>query len=151
LPASRAACVGSPCASNPARPEGAPAATSPGDAHRTEPPPGNSPDAKEVANTDAIALENQVQSVMSAVISELEGKVTDLRTKLGAAETEHNRVAARRPFIASLPDRDALLRVVRYETMLDRQIHRALAELRRIRQVPLRDTRKKRTLRFEPI
>ena len=32
---------------------------------------------------------------------------------------------------ASLPDGSALIKVVRYETMLDRQIHRAFAELRR--------------------
>ena len=53
------------------------------------------------------------------------------------------RVHARRPFIALLPDRDALLRVVRYGNMLDRQIRRALAALRRIRRVPRRDTREK--------
>jgi hypothetical protein len=40
----------------------------------------------------------------------------------------------RQTLIGSLPNDANLLKLIRYETMLDRQIHRALSELRRLRE-----------------
>ena len=40
---------------------------------------------------------------------------------------------SRRPLLAALPADEPLNRLIRYETMLDRQLHRALSELRRRR------------------
>jgi hypothetical protein len=44
----------------------------------------------------------------------------------------HDQSLQRRPHTLALPQTDALSRVVRYENMLDRQLHRALTELRRL-------------------
>jgi len=41
---------------------------------------------------------------------------------------------SRRPLLAALPSDEQLNRLIRYESMLDRQLHRALAELRRRRK-----------------
>ncbi len=102
------------------------------------------------------SLENQVRHALPDIIRTLQVATDTLRVQCRTAENDHALRRARRPFIASLPDRDALLRVVRYENMLDRQIHRALAELRRrrivapVQPVPParhRDTRKKNCTR----
>jgi len=92
-----------------------------------------------------------IRTTLPRIIDRLRGKVSDLRTQLDAAQRDESLRSARRPFTAALPDRDALLKIVRYENMLDRQIHRALAELRRLRAVPDADTStKKRTRRTNP-
>ncbi|MCH7994756.1 MAG: hypothetical protein IIB57_09980 [Planctomycetes bacterium] len=105
------------------------------------------------------SLENHVRHALPNIIRTLQAGIDTLRAQSRTAENDQALRRARRPFIASLPDRDALLRVVRYENMLDRQIHRALAELRRRRNVPPvppvppvrhRDTRKNRTRKTKP-
>lgn len=48
---------------------------------------------------------------------------------LRQARRAHERSAQRRPTTLALPKNDDLTRVVRYENMLDRQLHRALTEL----------------------
>jgi len=102
------------------------------------------------------SLENHVRHALPNIIRTLQAGIDTLRAQSRTAENDQALRRARRPFIASLPDRDALLRVVRYENMLDRQIHRALAELRRRRTmppvppVPPRDTRKNRTRKTKP-
>ncbi len=94
---------------------------------------------------------NFIRDSLPDIINKLEEKIRRLRAELDAAESEDSLRLARRPFTAALPDRDALLKVVRYENMLDRQIHRALAELRRLRAVPDHDThQKKRTRKTNP-
>jgi len=50
------------------------------------------------------------------------------------AEQQDALADSRRPFLAALPADEPLNRLIRYETMLDRQLHRALSELRRRRQ-----------------
>jgi len=50
------------------------------------------------------------------------------------AEQQDALADARRPLLAALPSDEQLNRLIRYETMLDRQLHRALSELRRRRQ-----------------
>jgi|GEM_PF-399848 len=82
-------------------------------------------------NNDAPSLEDHVRQVLPNMIHTLQTRVDSLRVHCRTAETDEALRQARRPYIAALPDRDALLRVVRYENMLDRQIHRALAELRK--------------------
>ena len=47
------------------------------------------------------------------------------------AEQQDALADARRPFLAALPADEPLNRLIRNETMLDRQLHRALSELRR--------------------
>ncbi len=96
------------------------------------------------------SLENHVRHALPNIIRTLQAGIDTLRAQSRTAENDQALRRARRPFIASLPDRDALLRVVRYENMLDRQIHRALAELRRRRTVPPRGTRKNRTRKTKP-
>ncbi len=49
------------------------------------------------------------------------------------AEEQDALADSRRPFLAALPADEPLNRLIRYETMLDRQLHRALSELRRRR------------------
>jgi len=70
------------------------------------------------------------------VIHTLQPRVDALRVHNRTAECDEALRQTRHPLIAALPDRDALLRVVRYENRLDRQIHCALAELRRRRKPP---------------
>ena len=85
------------------------------------------------------------------LIIEQKQRIHALRAELEIAERDESLRRDRLPFTSALPDRDALLKVVRYENMLDRQIHRALAELRRLRAVPCADTRqKKRTRKTNP-
>jgi len=92
-----------------------------------------------------------VRKEMPEIVNNLKERLGALRKELDAAERDDSLRRARRRLTAALPDRDALLKVVRYENMLDRQIHRALSELRRLRAVPDHDTRtKKRTRKTKP-
>jgi len=91
----------------------------------------------------ALSLEERVRRALPRIIQPMQARVDALGAQLHAAENEQALRAERRPFIASLPERDALHSVVRYENMLDRQIHRAIAELRRRRKVPTHSTTKK--------
>jgi len=92
-----------------------------------------------------------IRKILPQALTALQKKVHGLRAELETAERDESHRLARRPFTSALPDRDALLKIVRYENMLDRQIHRALAELRRLRAVPDHDTRpKKRTRKTNP-
>jgi len=100
---------------------------------------------------DAPDLIRRVRDVLPGIVDGFRGNVAALEAKLDTAQRDHAMAEARRVLAAALPDRDTLHKVVRYENMLDRQIHRALAELRRLRQVPSPDTtRKKRTRRTKP-
>jgi hypothetical protein len=92
-----------------------------------------------------------IRTTLPRIIDRHQEKISDLRVELETAQRDESLRRARRPFTSALPDRDALLKIVRYENMLDRQIHRALAELRRLRAVPHADTlRKKRTHKTNP-
>ncbi len=62
-----------------------------------------------------------------AAIRKYEG-MTEIPEELDA------QAEGRRPLLAALPADEPLDRLIRYETMLDRQLHRALSELRRRRQ-----------------
>jgi hypothetical protein len=88
-----------------------------------------------------------IRKSLPEIVNDLKRKISALREELETAERDESLRRARRPFISALPDRDALLKVVRYENMLDRQIHRALAELRRLRAVPHNDTTRKNCTR----
>lgn len=64
---------------------------------------------------------------------ELETKVAEIAAELRAAEQRARSERVRHSLAGLLPEGRDLLNVVRYESMLDRQIHRALAELKRLR------------------
>jgi hypothetical protein len=51
------------------------------------------------------------------------------------AEQQDALADSRRPLLAALPADEPLNRLIRYESMLDRQLHRALSELRRRRSL----------------
>ncbi len=88
-----------------------------------------------------------IRKSLPEIVNDLTRKIGRLRAELETAERDDSLRRARRPFTSALPDRDALLKVVRYENMLDRQIHRALAELRRLRAVPRNDTTRRNCTR----
>lgn len=92
-----------------------------------------------------------VRRRLPQTIAQLQANVHALSAELETAQRDAVLRRARRSLVTALPDKDALLKVVRYENMLDRQIHRALAELRRLRQMPLRDTPEKTYSQNEPI
>jgi len=100
-------------------------------------------------NLDAQALKDAVKTELPQVISALCEKVARLRAEFDTAQRREHANTEKRRTAAFLPEGDGLLKVVRYETMLDRQIHRALAELRR-RRVPMRVTRKNNTCQTNP-
>jgi len=113
-------------------------------------------DVAQVTHLRALGVEtldrmDLIRNTLPEIINGLKEKIRALREELETAERDESLRRARRPFTSALPDRDALLKIVRYENMLDRQIHRALAELRRLRAVPDHDTRlKKRTRKTNP-
>ena len=113
-------------------------------------------DVAQVTHLRALGVEtldrmDLIRNTLPEIINGLKEKILALREELETAERDESLRRARRPFTSALPDRDALLKIVRYENMLDRQIHRALAELRRLRAVPDHDThRKKRTRKTNP-
>lgn len=88
------------------------------------------------------ALRDCVRKALPEILRDQEAKIEHLRASLAAAQREHAAQRDHRFQLASLPDAESLNRIVRYENMLDRQIHRALTELRRRRQVPRRGTRR---------
>jgi hypothetical protein len=97
------------------------------------------------------ALEDRARDMLPPIIAALDRNLASLRAGIEDAERQCAARGRHQNAWASLPCCDAFLRVVRYETMLDRQIHRALAELRRFRQVPRHDTKRKKYLQNEPI
>ena len=62
---------------------------------------------------------------------ELEGVVERLAGEVEAAPYCDGLRRSRRALIGCLPAEGSLLKLVRYEAMLDRQLHRALIERRR--------------------
>lgn len=94
---------------------------------------------------------SRLHQILPGRLPEMQEKIARLRAELHAAERQHNLRNERRPWLASLPESADLLKLVRYENMLDRQIHRALNELRRLRTVPRRDIKRKQYLQNKPI
>lgn len=66
--------------------------------------------------------------------SEAEEALREYESLTEIAEFQDEQAESRRPFLAALPADEPLNRLIRYETMLDRQLHRALSELRRRRR-----------------
>jgi len=103
-------------------------------------------------NLDPLPLKREVQNRLPRILADFQAKVDSLRLDLETLERQSSLRQEQKSLDASLPAGESFLEVVRYETMLDRQIHRALAERRRLRiQVPDRVTRrKKRTCETNP-
>ena len=66
--------------------------------------------------------------------AEAEAAIRQYKGMTEYAEKLDAQADSRRPLLAALPNDEQLNRLIRYESMLDRQLHRALSELRRRRQ-----------------
>ncbi len=102
-------------------------------------------------NVSDAEFKEKLPELMPQVVDRLRARVEKLRVKLSQAEQAHALHRSRKRLIASLPGCEDVLRLVRYETMLDRQIHRALEALQRLRRrrprkVPAHGTSPKRRL-----
>jgi hypothetical protein len=76
-------------------------------------------------------------AVLEAAIQECRQRIADTQSQMRECEPEtplaadpHNDLHSSSASLAMLPDNEELDRLIRYETMLDRQLHRALRELR---------------------
>jgi len=81
--------------------------------------------------TDPVVMQEAVkacQHEIEAIQRELDKCMT---VECHVADKYDALADSRRPLLAALPADEPLNRLIRYETMLDRQMHRALAELRR--------------------
>ena len=76
-------------------------------------------------------LHQALRHAQNAVLQDLRTDLNRIQAELEPARRYDRLRQARRPLVGSLPAEDNLIKLVRYETMLDRQIHRALNELRR--------------------
>ena len=63
------------------------------------------------------------------IVADHHTRIADLQTELETARRYDRFRQSRRPLAGSLPAHDGLIKLVRYETMLDRQLHRALIQL----------------------
>jgi len=73
-------------------------------------------------------------------VAELEATIRKWERQIASATKTDDRASAiRLPLLAALPKDEMLHRLIRYETMLDRQLHRALRELRHRRSRRERD------------
>lgn len=81
-----------------------------------------------------------IPELLERLIPDQEKLLADMTQSLTQLESEiiHERryqelARSRRRLTGSLPPHDTILKLIRYETMLDRQLHRAIGELRRRR------------------
>ena len=102
-----------------------------------------------ILKLDRAATEQKARDLVPDVLRRCRLRIDQLQTALSAAEQRSAVHRSHAAHLANLPERDALQRVVRYETMLDRQIHRAIAELQR-RRVTRRDTIQKKSSGTKP-
>jgi hypothetical protein len=65
--------------------------------------------------------------------AKMEEAIREYKGLTEQAEKQDALAESRRPLLAALPSDEQLNRLIRYESMLDRQLHRALSELRRRR------------------
>ncbi len=102
-------------------------------------------------NADAApeALKDRLRAELPRLLREREAHMQRVRADLDAAERESAQRREKAALLASLPESEALTRIVRYENMLDRQLHRSLAELRR-RQEKRPAHRRHSDTRFPP-
>lgn len=76
----------------------------------------------------------QLRNRLPQMRAEQEARIKSIEQQIKHLIEQDQLECSRKPLLDSLPDDPNLLRLIRYETMLDRQIHRALAELRRCRE-----------------
>ena len=74
-------------------------------------------------------LHRALVKAQRALLAEYKAHAADLERDLELANRYDRLRADRRALAGSLPAHDSLIKLVRYETMLDRQLHRALAQL----------------------
>jgi|CXWL01.1.fsa_nt_gi hypothetical protein len=80
------------------------------------------------------AIPEDVRTRLPETRSEQIQKVDRTREQLKQAHDEDELRRSRKSLMASLPEDGKLLKLIRYETMLDRQIYRSLNEFRRHRE-----------------
>ncbi len=95
------------------------------------------------ALADQFPIDHQdltIPELLERLIADQEKLLADMTQSLTQLEGEiiHERryqelTRSRRRLTGSLPPHDTILKLIRYETMLDRQLHRAIGELRRRR------------------
>ena len=87
----------------------------------------------DVTGLSLAGLQALVTAAQDEFVGELQATVDRLGAKVEAAHHYDELRRSRRALTGCLPAEGSLLKLVRYETMLDRQLHRALIELRRRR------------------
>jgi len=75
-----------------------------------------------------------VRETLENLIPHYQGEIQSLHERLKQAQADETQNRQRRFHLASVPDGENLQRLVRYETMIDHQLHRAVSELRRNRK-----------------
>jgi hypothetical protein len=91
--------------------------------------------------------EGRMESDVRGFLADYEASIAETRQELGAAERAQALQSAHGAPNETLPARQSLLCVIPYESMLDRQLHRAIAELRRLRLRRLGRPRRKSAVR----
>lgn len=76
------------------------------------------------------AFSNPATGTSEDRFAQAEAAIREYESLTELAELKDAQADSRRPFLAALPADEPLNRLIRYETMLDRQLHRALSELR---------------------
>ena len=99
---------------------------------------------------EKVELKKRVRALLPDIIRKLKRNVDRLRAQLEVIEGEQRQRCTTNTLLGSLPEDNSLLKVIRYETMLDRQIHRALDRLERLQRARRRRKKKKRTCETNP-
>jgi len=87
----------------------------------------------QAGNGSDLAVKETAATEAEDRTAKMEEAIREDKDLIERAEKQDALVDSRRPFLAALPADEPLNRLIRYETMLDRQLHRALSELRRHR------------------
>ncbi|MEK6676686.1 MAG: hypothetical protein AABZ47_13670 [Planctomycetota bacterium] len=91
---------------------------------------------------DSTQRRNHARWVHAAQLGRDRAKVESLRDQIQHAQENSALRDWRKSLHAFLPADDDLTNVIRYESMIDRQMHRALLQLHRLREVTRHDTSK---------
>ncbi len=76
----------------------------------------------------------RLTNVLPGLLEDKQKEAADLQAQLAAAEADEPLRRSRKELINSLPQGKDLLKVIRYETMLERRFNRSVAELYRYRE-----------------
>lgn len=88
---------------------------------------------RQVGDGSDLAVKEKAATEAEDRTAQMEEAIREDKRLTERAERQDALIDSRRPFLAALPADEPINRLIRYETMLDRQLHRALSELRRHR------------------